>query len=175
MTSKTKEQKKKYQKERYENNRDKIKIERDKPENKLKRKENYQKNKDKILEKAKVIRDKPENKLKRKAYKQTPEYKAKRKTYRQRPEVKERRKNKYLKKYGLTNQDYLNMLKQQNNKCAICKNIENGKRLAVDHNWKTGKVRGLLCKNCNVTLGNLNEDISLFYKCIEYLKKWKET
>ena len=81
--------------------------------------------------------------------------------------------------YSLTNEEYNKRLEQQNNVCAICKNGETRKiknkivKLSLDHNWKTGQIRGLLCKNCNVSLGNLKEDISLFYKCIEYLKQNK--
>jgi len=83
-------------------------------------------------------------------------------------------------KYNLSNADKdltFEELKQQGGVCAICRNKETKKvnnkttKLSLDHDWETGKIRGLLCKDCNVTLGNLKDDISLFYKCIEYLKQ----
>ena len=155
----------------YQNNKEEIKVKRDLPENKAKAREYYQKNKDKPEAKAYRRKKKEERKARAKA-RDTPEAKEERKA-----KMNKQSRKAYLKKYGLTIEDYDKLAEQQNNKCAICGNNEtikqNGKetKLAVDHNWKTRKVRGLLCKNCNTTLGNLNEDISLFYKCIEYLKQ----
>lgn len=75
-------------------------------------------------------------------------------------------------KFGITLENYNKMLEAQNNKCAICDktDIENGKRLAVDHNHKTNKVRKLLCNNCNVAIGFLGEEPSVAIKASEYLK-----
>lgn len=65
--------------------------------------------------------------------------------------------------------------KFQNGVCAICNQINiNGRKLSVDHNHKTGKFRGLLCLKCNLAIGYLQEDVSLFEKSIEYLKKYQE-
>jgi hypothetical protein len=74
---------------------------------------------------------------------------------------------------GITPLQYEEMIKSQNNCCAICgkTNIENKKRLAVDHCHKTGNVRALLCSLCNKTLGGFKDDITLLNKAIEYLKK----
>lgn len=44
-----------------------------------------------------------------------------------------------------------------------------GKRLAVDHNHATGKVRGLLCHHCNAALGHLMDDADLIVKAAEYV------
>ena len=55
-------------------------------------------------------------------------------------------------KFGITEEDYARMFKEQNGKCAICLNEPKQRRLAVDHDHKTGKVRGLLCASCNVNL-----------------------
>lgn len=49
--------------------------------------------------------------------------------------------------------DYNELLVQQNGLCAICEESPKGRKLAVDHNHKTGQVRGLLCSRCNIGLG----------------------
>ena len=53
------------------------------------------------------------------------------------------------KTYGLTAEQYDDLLKRQGGKCAICRNKPKSKRLAVDHDHGTGAVRGLLCSRCN--------------------------
>lgn len=67
-------------------------------------------------------------------------------------EQKLRTRELYLKrKYGLSLCDYENMLARQAYSCAVCFKHQKDckRRLAVDHNHKTGKVRGLLCGYCN--------------------------
>lgn len=69
---------------------------------------------------------------------------------------------------------------QQNGRCAICGQIETAMRLgkvihlAVDHNRKTGKVRELLCRNCNVALGHLHEDENRCQSMATYIRKHKK-
>lgn len=84
-----------------------------------------------------------------------------------------RRKCHLKSKFGLTIEKYEEILKSQNYRCYICNIHQNkfSRRLAVDHCHKTKVIRGLLCINCNKALGLLNDNISLLYKCIEYLKK----
>lgn len=53
------------------------------------------------------------------------------------------------KTYGLTADDYERLLRAQGGRCAICRARPKSKRLAVDHDHKTGAVRGLLCSRCN--------------------------
>jgi len=53
------------------------------------------------------------------------------------------------KTYGLTATDYDSLLAAQGGRCAICRARPKSKRLAVDHDHKTGAVRGLLCSRCN--------------------------
>lgn len=80
-------------------------------------------------------------------------------------------------KYGITLQDYYDMLGHQNHKCKICEtpHIEEKKKgLYVDHCHTTGNIRGLLCHNCNVGLGALRDSEDLMLKAIDYLKKSKE-
>src|SRR5262245_11939341 len=50
-----------------------------------------------------------------------------------------------LEKYGITEDDYQRMLTEQRGVCAICQRHQRYQRLSIDHNHRTGKVRGLLC------------------------------
>lgn len=66
--------------------------------------------------------------------------------------MKPSQRNKYLKKkYGISLAYYNKMLKAQGNACAICKKHKSkfSKSLAVDHDHKTGEIRGALCYYCN--------------------------
>jgi hypothetical protein len=69
-------------------------------------------------------------------------------------------KRRLLKVYGITFEDYTARLEKQGGLCAICRKADplgNGRSehmpLVVDHDHATGKVRGLLCHPCNVSLG----------------------
>ena len=64
------------------------------------------------------------------------------------------RRTSLKKLYGITAEEYDAMLESQGNVCAICKKPQPTKRrLSVDHDHETGKVRGLLCTTCNLVLG----------------------
>jgi hypothetical protein len=77
----------------------------------------------------------------------------------------------YKRKYGITLNEYNRMLEDQGGVCAVCGKVCNsGKRLAVDHNHLTGKVRGLLCINCNQGIGHLMDSIHLLSRAIDYLE-----
>lgn len=77
-----------------------------------------------------------------------------------------------LKKYGLTLEQYDEMLIAQDGGCAICGESESsGKSLSVDHDHKTGQVRELLCRKCNSTLGYMREDPQLLMAAATYLMK----
>jgi hypothetical protein len=81
------------------------------------------------------------------------------------------RKSELKRKFNITIEDYENMLKVQNNVCAICENkCSTGNNLAVDHDHKSGQVRGLLCKNCNTSIGLLKENSDTLKKAINYLE-----
>ena len=79
------------------------------------------------------------------------------------------------KKYGITSDKYNQMLSEQNHKCYICHTHEDklDRSLAVDHCHTTGKVRGLLCGNCNRFLGQIDDDINTAERLLEYLNKYK--
>lgn len=79
-----------------------------------------------------------------------------------------------MRKYGITQEVYDEMFAKQKGLCAICLGgpTDIGKkndRLSVDHDHKTGKVRGLLCNDCNVSLGKFKDDISILKRAIKYL------
>lgn len=81
-------------------------------------------------------------------------------------------------KYNLTDEEYNNLIKDQKGLCAICniqlKNYYNTNKsdtMCVDHSHKTGKVRGLLCSNCNKALGLFKDDINSLISAISYLRK----
>lgn len=82
----------------------------------------------------------------------------------------------YRRVYGITLEQYLDMAEKQNYVCALCgkSNFAMGCThtgcLVVDHDHKTGKVRGLLCHNCNRALGLLHDDPDLMHKASEYVK-----
>lgn len=63
------------------------------------------------------------------------------------------------------------MYNAQGQHCALC---ENNKRLHVDHDHKTGKVRGLLCYNCNNGLGRFQDNTCILEKAIIYLNKSRQ-
>ena len=81
------------------------------------------------------------------------------------------RKNKFrsrFSKYGITLDDYNQMLAAQNNMCAVCKRVPEG-YFYIDHCHKTKTVRGLLCLRCNTGLGNFRDDPSILQSAISYL------
>jgi Recombination endonuclease VII len=78
-------------------------------------------------------------------------------------------RNYELKKaYGITQNDYNEMLIAQKGVCKIC-SIQKEETLHVDHNHTTGKIRGLLCNRCNMSLGMVKEDIIILNNMISYL------
>jgi hypothetical protein len=82
----------------------------------------------------------------------------------------------WLKRYGLSKEEYEIMFKKQNGLCLICKKqCSSGQNLSVDHCHRTGKVRGLLCKKCNTALGMLEDNIQYFETAILYLKNYEES
>jgi len=86
------------------------------------------------------------------------------------------RRSVFEKKYGITLEDYEEMHNRQGGVCAICDKpeqvIQNSKLrlLSVDHDHLTGKVRGLLCSNCNRAIGLLNDDADVLKRAIRYLQ-----
>jgi hypothetical protein len=79
--------------------------------------------------------------------------------------------------YGISLNDYNTMLKQQNHSCAICKTDETDvfkQVLYVDHCHTTGKIRGLLCMQCNAGLGKFKDSLDMLEAAKDYLRKAKD-
>jgi hypothetical protein len=89
------------------------------------------------------------------------------------------RDKRYQKTYGITLEQYNEMSLMQNHLCKICHQPETSKNnlrkdgsynLAVDHCHQTGKIRGLLCNNCNRGIGYLKDSLVLLKSAIDYLE-----
>ena len=80
-------------------------------------------------------------------------------------------------KYGITPDQYDELLKSQGGVCAICGKVDTRRRaqgerqkLAVDHCHKSGRIRGLLCMRCNTGLGHFKDDLLLLSAAQRYLE-----
>lgn len=84
-----------------------------------------------------------------------------------------KKNSKLLLRYGITLEEYNKIFEIQNGCCTICGIHQNQltRNLAVDHNHKTGTVRGLLCTKCNIGIGKLQESVEILKKSIEYIIK----
>lgn len=120
-------------------------------------------------------------------YHSKPEVKERRKLRNERPDVKEKHKQasklwteknkdrventRLLRKFNITLKDYNKMFEGQQGCCAICKKhqLEFKTKLHVDHCHITGKVRGLLCYNCNRALGLFQDDLTVLKESVNYL------
>ena len=73
------------------------------------------------------------------------------------------------KKYGLTVDQFNEIVASQNGTCPICG--KKPKKFHVDHDHATGAVRGLLCLKCNSGMGVLGDDVAILVKAIKYLRR----
>jgi hypothetical protein len=77
--------------------------------------------------------------------------------------------------YGLTPEAYFVLRMVQGNKCAICGKLPistgNRQRLHVDHDHVTGRVRGLLCPDCNRGLGSFHDNPGFLTQAAAYLRR----
>lgn len=74
--------------------------------------------------------------------------------------------------FDMTPDEYAELLAAQDGRCAICMAMPRTRRLAVDHDHKTGEVRGLLCTRCNhKVLGAARENPSILRRAAEYLER----
>ena len=85
-------------------------------------------------------------------------------------------KDAYLKaKYSITEDQYWTIYQKQNAKCAICHCHQRYKCLAVDHDHKTGMVRGLLCEQCNRGLGRFFDSVLRLRSAADYVERANAT
>ena len=98
--------------------------------------------------------------------------------YRQKPKGKITSKNaELLRSYGITLDEYLQMMVDRDGKCDICGTDQANsvrKDLYVDHCHATLKVRGLLCQSCNMALGLFKDDTQRLLTAADYLKRSQE-
>jgi len=141
----------------------------------------YLKNKEDILEKTKTrynsTSKKEYNKKYRESNKEELKIKDREKHIRRKEEVRNARLKKY---FGITLKDYEEMFHNQNGLCKICNKPETAKQsnndtgavrmLSVDHCHETGIIRGLLCTNCNIMLGQSKDNVLILQNAIDYLK-----
>lgn len=99
------------------------------------------------------------------------------KTYNNRESRRRANRKTTTSRYGLTVEQYEEMYGVQGGVCAICKQPETTKgnhgevkMLSIDHHHGTGKVRGLLCNNCNRAIGLLKDDVEVMLNAIEYVR-----
>jgi hypothetical protein len=82
------------------------------------------------------------------------------------------------KRLGVSEEEYNVLYLKQNGKCAICfeeettlsNNMKTTKKLSIDHDHTTGKVRGLVCANCNSAIGLFKENADIVLSAYNYLK-----
>jgi len=123
----------------------------------------YHKHKDKRFEWGKNYRVKHKTKLSKYMKEYNQKYPNRQKNY------------DLIRYYGINLECYNKMFEEQSGCCAICGRHQSTitQSLGVDHNHKTGQIRELLCRNCNVALGCVNDDIEWLGSLIEYVKKHK--
>jgi hypothetical protein len=147
--------------------------------NKVKRKEYlkkwHQENKEKVKQNRENYKD-IKNKKRRDKYANDEEYRNKRKLEARKwqQDNPKKRKNHRLKQYGITYEDFIELLDKAEHKCQICGySDKSDKKMfpVVDHCHNTNIVRGILCSKCNMALGNFNDSIDNLKNAILYLKK----
>ena len=151
-------------------NRDKI-LKRKKEERlnnpekfKARDKEKYNKHREKTLEKLRIRYENNPDKYKKRAM----EY--------HRLNPLRRRNGRLIAKYELSHTQYEERLLSQGGRCAICGAVKSGRKdgfFAIDHDHKTGIVRGILCIRCNNGLGYI-ENAKMLKSALKYLKVWKQ-
>ena len=91
--------------------------------------------------------------------------------YKESPDYKQSIRDSGLKiRFGISRNDYLDMLESQNGRCDICK-LKFNNHLHVDHCHTSNEIRGLLCKNCNHGLGNFKDNQEFLRNAIDYLDR----
>ena len=81
------------------------------------------------------------------------------------------------KSFNITIKVFFAMLASQDNRCGICRKEFTVKKFAIhiDHNHSTGKIRGLLCRKCNLLLGHAKDDKRILNSGIRYLNQFSKS
>lgn len=141
---------------------------------------NKDKNKEKEIKRQYVINNRDKVNAMRLRYYHSNKEKALARVKKYRDNNPDKTKNWKLKDtFGITLEEYKVMLEKQSGLCSICLKPEtyldkrNGKirSLSVDHNHATNKVRGLLCRSCNVGIGQFGDNIEVMKNAIKYLEE----
>lgn len=75
-------------------------------------------------------------------------------------------------RFGISNERFIDLLAIQGNVCAICGGPPKGRGMyAIDHDHSTGALRGILCTTCNTGMGCFHDDTALLEKATRYLRK----
>lgn len=82
-------------------------------------------------------------------------------------------------RYGVTASEFSAMFDRQDGRCAICEELSGGqrakgRRLHIDHDHKSGEVRGLLCTSCNTAIGMMEDSEEMLRASISYLAAWRK-
>jgi hypothetical protein len=82
----------------------------------------------------------------------------------------------FLAAYGISPEEYREMIEDHGNRCAVCTAKAggwraNGGRLVVDHDHETGAIRGLLCPSCNRGLGQFEDDPARLISASRYIER----
>lgn len=79
-----------------------------------------------------------------------------------------------IRAYGISPEEFNDMMERQGNLCAICRRPPGRQRLHIDHCHTSGKVRALLCNGCNTGLGLFGDDPEVMLRAIAYLREHGE-
>ena len=88
----------------------------------------------------------------------------------------DRHRNNFLKRtFGITVDEYREMIAKRNGLCDICKSPEPGGKgnFHLDHDHTTGEIRGILCAKCNLGIGSLQDSIEILEAAANYLAKFE--
>lgn len=104
----------------------------------------------------------------------------KEKTYKKKEDIYKEYLYRMSSKYNLSEDEYVDLVNKQRGMCAICSaslidpDSSNTTHLHVDHDHKTGKTRGILCRGCNLMLGFARDNTDFLYNAICYLQSYEE-
>lgn len=115
--------------------------------------------------------DKLKQRLYSKRHRQTAAWRASVARYRQSAKYRAVNWRAKIRKHGLSVEQFERLLSDQGGGCALCGGRNADRRLAIDHDHETGRIRGLLCSRCNTALGLLRDSVDLLTRAVAYLRR----